>query len=210
MPCSPSEPGDDGGMRLHRLTLFVVPAALTAAVLLAGCVPTDTEDPGAIETPTPTASATPSPTATTAPTNGPVGLPITVSCEQLLPADVVYAYNENFTLQNGYVPAAGTLGAEALRQNGLACAWVHNSNGQLIELSVANLPEPEFTTLANETFTSSNSVPTYGVEGYFLAEGGVGVAQAFSTPYWLVMSSPTFFEPGDAAPLVQAALTALG
>jgi hypothetical protein len=53
-------------------------------------------------------------------------------------------------------------------------------------------------------------VPTYEVEGYFEIDGAVGVAQAITSPYWVAMVSPVFLEPGDAAPLMLSAVTALG
>jgi len=201
--------GNDGGMRPHRLTLFAVPAALATLALLAGCGPTKTVDPGTTSTPSPSATATATPTPKPS-ADAVDGIPIALTCEQIIPAQAMYEFNENFTPKDSYVPAAGTLGAKALAQNGLACAWVHNSNGDLIELSVADIPEPALTTLKNDTFSTSNSVPTYVVEGYFLVEAGIGVAQAFPGEFWIVLSSPVFFEPGDAEPLMRAAISALG
>jgi hypothetical protein len=36
--------------------------------------------------------------------------------------------------------------------------------------------------------------------------GGVGEAQVFQGPYWIVIQSPALFEPGDAAQLVTSVL----
>jgi hypothetical protein len=95
-------------------------------------------------------------------------------------------------------------------QKGLACAWVNQTSGELIEVSVANLPAAHLTQLKNDLVTTSNSVPTYEVEGYFKVNGSTGEAQAFSDPYWIVATSTAFFEPGDAQPIVAAAIAALG
>jgi hypothetical protein len=71
------------------------------------------------------------------------------------------------------------------------------------------LPEPALTDLKNETSTESNSVPTYGVEGYFAVNGGFGQAQAFTGDYWIVIESRDFAEPGDVTPLMEAVVGAL-
>ena len=197
-------------MRPQRSILIAVPTALIALTLLSGCVDEAAPEPDpAASTTAPTTPPTPTPPATT-PAHAPDGVPVTTTCDQLVSAQAMLDYNANFTLLDSYSPAAGSLAAEIVRQNGLACAWVNGSNGSLIEVAVANLPEPHLTTVANELVTTSNSVPTYGVEGYFTAAGGVGTAQAISSPYWLVAVSPTFFEPGDAQPIVAAALAGLG
>lgn len=197
-------------MRQRSLAL-VVPAAAIALALLAGCVPTaDSADPDA--TSTPTASSTPSatPTPSSTPTSAVDGIPITISCDQLIPAQAMYDYNPNFSLKSDYSPAAGSLAAEVATQKGLTCAWVNQTSGDLIEVAVANLPDAHLTQLKNELVTTSHSVPTYDVEGYFILNGSKGEAQAFSDPFWIVATSTAFFEPGDAQPIVAAAITALG
>jgi hypothetical protein len=122
----------------------------------------------------------------------------------------MYDYNSNFGPKPDYTPAAGSLAAEVARQRGLTCAWVNQTSGDVIEIAVANLPEAHLTDLKNTLVTTSYSVPTYGVEGYFILNGSKGEAQAFSDPYWIVATSTAFFEPGDAEPLVKAAIAALG
>ena len=53
-------------------------------------------------------------------------------------------------------------------------------------------------------------VPTYGEEAYFsVGDDGIGVAQVFQGPYWIVAASPVFFEPGDATEIVQSVIDAL-
>ena len=39
--------------------------------------------------------------------------------------------------------------------------------------------------------------------------GGVGEAQVFHGPYWIVIQSPALFEPGDAAQLVASVIANL-
>jgi hypothetical protein len=59
---------------------------------------------------------------------------------------------------------------------------------------------------------ASTLVPTYegADEGYFRAGSGAGTAIVFVRTYWVVLTSQQFTEPGDAADLVHAVITALG
>ncbi len=175
-----------------------------AVLLLAGCVPTDAP------TPTPSqssSSATPTPSPT--PTVDPEGIPITVSCEDLVSAQVMYDFNPNFGLEGEFEPDAGTDAATAVGQNGIACRWVNQTSGEVIDISVANLPDVALTTLRNDLADSSTLVPTYGVEGYFRVAEGVGEAQAIDDPFWIVAVSSAFTEPGEAEPIMAAAIAAL-
>ena len=60
-------------------------------------------------------------------------------------------------------------------------------------------------------FDQSELVPTYGEEAYFTLGGnGVGTAIVFQGPYWIVLESPVFYEPGDATPIVESVIAGLG
>jgi hypothetical protein len=122
----------------------------------------------------------------------------------------MYDYNPNFGIDTGYVPKAGSTAAKILGLNGLACSWINQTSGDTISVSVANLPDSTLTDIKNGLVSTSNSVPTYEVEGYFTVAGGVGAANAFSGSYWISASSADFGEPGDAAPIIAAALSGLG
>ncbi len=192
--------------------MLLLPLAALTILGLAGCAPAATSSTSApTNTPSASASATPtsspSPTATASDVDG---IPMTIGCRDLISDQAIYDYNPNFSLKSDYTPASGSIAAEVVRQNGLACAWVNQTSGELIELAVANLPAAHSTRLKNELVTSSKSVPTYNVEGYFRVDGSSGEAQAFADPYWIVAVSTGFFEPGDAAPIVAAAVKSLG
>lgn len=196
-------------MPARRLALFAAPIALASALLLAGCVPTSSEDPGQGGTsaaPTPTATGTPGPT----PTTEPVITPITIGCDQLISPQAMYDFSQNVALLPSFTPEPGTAAAEAVDLGGLACRWTNQSSGENIDISVANLPADDLTARKNELVQTSNSVPTYEVEGYFEVTDGVGEAQAFDDPYWIAATSVLFAEPGDAQPLVAAAIAGLG
>jgi hypothetical protein len=195
----------------QRPIAIAVPTAIAALLLLAGCVQgQDDADPATSSTPSP--SATPSATPTPSASAGDAidGTPVTVTCNELVTPQAMYDYNPNYSLKADYKPAVGSLAAQVVTQKGLACAWVNQTSGELIEVSVANLPAAHLTQLKNDLVTTSNSVPTYEVEGYFKVNGSTGEAQAFSDPYWIVATSTAFFEPGDAQPIVAAAIAALG
>lgn len=203
------------GFMRTRLLRSALPASLVsllAVALLAGCVP---QSKGTAEQPTPatlatsTASATPTPTPT-ASASDVDGIPMSIPCTELITPQAMYDYNPNFGLEAGHQPVSGSLAAAVLKQNGVACSWINQTSGQRIEIAVAKLPEAHSTALKNELVTTSHSVPTYRVEGYFTLNGSVGEAQAFPDPYWVVATSTAFFEPGDVAPLMASAIKALG
>jgi len=188
-----------------------IAAVLVGALTLSGCV----GNSGA--TPTPSASATkPSagssatPTPTPTPTDPPT--PVTIGCNELLTPDQVYAFNPNFGTAPDYAPKSGTLEKQVGDWKGATCAWSNQTSKILIEIAVAKPPASAMEGLKNAAVTSSQPVPTYGVppevEGYF-KPGTAGEVQLFRGSYWIVATSPAFFEPGDAAPLMQNVLANL-
>lgn len=191
-------------------TALLRPAAVLLAVvataLLTGCVdqgaapvlPTDTASPAATQTTEPTAE----------PTEDPVE-PIEIGCADLVDPDAVYAFDPNYALLGSWVPAAGSAAAEAVAAGGVACQWVRESGSGTIDLSVARLDETDLVAKKNEAFAESQMVPTYGEEAYFEVEGGVGTAIVFQGPFWLVISSVGFAEPGEPTEIIDSALAAL-
>lgn len=123
----------------------------------------------------------------------------------------MYDFNPNFSLITPWTPDAGTPAAEAVAAQGVACRWVNDTSGEAIDVSVAAFDAATLDAKATATYQASTMVPTYGGdEGYFGVTGGVGEAVVFSGSSWLVVRSALFLEPGDAEPLVTAALSALG
>jgi hypothetical protein len=190
--------------------------ALVVAATLAGGVSGCATETAASPTKSPSASApsatpTPEPTKTAEP---PVdSTPITIDCNTLVTPQAMYEINPNLALSESFVPEKGSDAADKAAADGLVCGWVNQTSGETIEVSVASYGDDTLTGLKNGFVTSSTSVPTYGkppVEGYFQLDGDVGEAQVFSGPYWLTAVSTAFFEPGDASPVVQAALAGLG
>ncbi|MFC6357415.1 iron ABC transporter ATP-binding protein [Luethyella okanaganae] len=196
--------------RRARIGLALVPA-IVAIGLLAACTPGTT--PTASPTAAPSDGPSDRPSADPEPTPVPAGTPIPLSCEQLLTADDVYAFNPNFGTAPDYSPTSGSGAAAAVDDKGLACGWLNQTSGELIEIAVAKPSEQQLSTRKNDAAVESSAVPTYGtppeVDGFFTKRAGSGEAQVFRGKYWVVASSPAFFEPGDVQPLIAAVLSHL-
>ncbi len=194
-------------MPAARHAVTPVAVAALAIALLSGCTPTgDPVDPSV----DPSASGTPSVDPSTEPTDEPVGIPVGASCNELVSADTLYAYNPNFGSIDDFTPEDGSAAASALTYQGVACRWQNQTSGDTIDLSVAQLDDDTLTALKNAAFEDSQMIPTYGEEAYFIVESSVGTAQVFQGSYWIVVESAVFFEPGDATEIVQSVLAALG
>ena len=190
-----------------------LPVALVAvaALGLTGCTP-----PGS-SSPTPSATAggasggptvAPVPSASATPTDPPT--PVAIKCDALLTAQQLYAYNPNYGVAPDYEPKSGTHEKQIADWKGTTCAWLNQSGGgATIEIAVAKPPASLMEGLKNAAITEAKPVPTYGtppdVEGYF-KPGTSGEVQIFRGPYWIVADSTAFFEPGDAAVLMQDVL----
>lgn len=173
---------------------------------LAGCTPEPTPTP--TQTPPLSNGSTTAPgeSATPTPTTEAAGTPVALGCDQILTADDVYAFNPNFGTAPDYKPTAGSAAETAVSYEGVACGWLNQTSGEIIEISVAQPNDALTTDLMNTAVTESNPVPTYGtppaVDGFFTNAAGPGEAQVFAGKYWVVAHSVAFFEPGDAQQLI--------
>jgi len=202
-----------------RVPALVVAASALAlgAAALTGCT---TSAPGAGPSSSSSASAAPSPSTTGATPTAAAGYtppplvstPLALDCAALLdPAAGVLP-----TLWPG-LAAADAPDADALddalaqvtEADGTVCDWV-DSAGDHVTVGVAAYDEASLTAIANDLVASSNSVPSYGVEGYFSLHGGTGVARALPTGRLVVAESTTFAEPGSAEPVMSQVLAAVG
>jgi len=190
-----------------RYAVTPVALAALAIALLAGCTPDgDGTDPSS----DPGASGTPTAEPTTEPTDEPIGVPVGVTCDELVSPDTIYIYNPNFGRIDDFTPEDGSAAASALKYQGVACRWQNGTSGENIDVSVAQLDEASLTALKNAAFEDSEMVPTYGEEAYFSVNSGIGEAQVFQGPYWIVAESGAFLEPGDATEIIQSVVAALG
>jgi hypothetical protein len=193
--------------RIVRLATLLAGVAVVGA--LAGCV----EQEAAPHLPTESGAPSEAPTSapTTTPTDDPGGEagPVDISCDDLVDPQAVYDFDPNYGLLDSWTPTGGSAAAEAVAADGIACRWVRESGGGTIDLSVARLDQEDIDAKKNAAFAESQMVPTYGDEAYFEVEGDVGTAIVFQGPYWLVISSVSFAEPGEPTPIIESALAAL-
>jgi hypothetical protein len=195
-------------MRLSRLRVgrLAVGLVLLSTAVLTGCV----DEGEAPPPPSPTASAPPTETPTPTPTPTATATPLSIDCDELVPASVLTGpLFADFHRVGTYVPPSGSAGAQVLEAKGTVCGW-QNSKNQTLMVAVAQLDPATLLAMKNHLVTASHSVPTYEVEGYFQVTSGVGEAQAFLDPYWIVTTSVKYAEPGEAQPVVAATLEALG
>lgn len=197
-------------MQQHTARILAALVIAAAAVTLVGCTPAAKPGPtaSAAETAgggaaTDAPKSTPTPTPTLPPT------PVTLPCDQVVTADQLYAYNPNFSADPGYSPKSGSLEKQIADWKGVTCAWQNQTSGDIVQIAVAQPPADQLEGLKNAAITAAQPVPTYGtppqVEGYF-KPGEAGEVQIFRGTYWIVADSAAFFEPGDAAPLMQSVL----
>jgi hypothetical protein len=194
-----------------------LPSALVVAVVLAlglsACVPQgDVVPSGPSVTRAPTAAPTdaPEPAVTDAPAEGFQSTPVTIDCNALVSPQAVYDYNPNYGYQPDFTPVAGTDVATIAANQGVTCNWVNQTSGETFVIAVAQLSSADLERVRQGIAGKSTAVPGAGDAAYFAASGGVGVAEVFSGPYWIVATSPAFYEFSEPKPLVEAALAALG
>jgi hypothetical protein len=204
--------------RLLRTTLLLATGTVAVVALTAcasgsnpGSSPS-AASPSSTPQSTPDATQTQEPTATPTPTPTAAGTPVTLSCDQVLTLDDIYAFNPSYGTAPGFEPTIAA-GETAADYDGLNCGLLNQSSGGMIEVSVTQPNDVLLAQLKNEAINSSQIVPTYGtppaVEGYFSVAGGPGVAQVFTPTYWITVGSTEFIEPGDAEALVSAAVSNL-
>jgi hypothetical protein len=197
----------------------VLALAGAAAIGLTACTaddpatePTSTSSPSSTPSTEPSPSDSPSVSATPSATPTPTadaGEPVELSCEQLISAQQMYDYNNNFSLSDEFAPAPGSRAASAVEYQGLACEWVNDSSGDTIDIAVAKLSPATIEALTADAASAGKATTAFGVDGYFAVSGDEGRVDAFSDGYWIIADSEFFAEPADAKPLVLDAIAAL-
>ena len=200
-----------------RRTLLITVPLFAAVLLLSGCGPAagpeSTSKPTG--TPRPTTSATPTATATAepdAPTAPQVetGESVGLSCNDVVTPQQIYDYNPNFSIVDGFVPEGGSLAAQAVAANGLACRWMNQTSGATIDVSVAHLDARSNEIRKEFLASNSTSVSSFGPDGYF-DQGDTGsAAQAFPGEFWVTAASVAFFTAEDAVAIMGNATAAVG
>ena len=197
---------ENGAMAFRLRAIPAVIALSASALLLSACVPAEPDPVGPNPTrtidPDNTPTAAPEPTVTGTP--DPEATPVDIACGELISPQAMYDFNPNFLLLNSFTPAAGSAAAAAIESQGVACRWENSTSGVTIDVAVAQ-PAPG----RIDGLKADAGAAAAGFDGYFAVTGGTGTAQVFSGSYWATLSSPAFFESGDAVQLVAEVRAAL-
>lgn len=192
-----------------------LPAVLTVAAVLAlalsGCVPNGPASP------TPTSSRSesgggPAVTPSQEPSEPAEALPatpVTIDCNELVSLQAVYDFNPNYGNQPDFTPSSGSDAATIAASEGTACNWVNQTSGETFIVAVAQ-PAPDQLAAVRSAAEAGTPASGLGDAAYFSSAGGVGEAQVFAGPYWLVAASSAFYDLTTAKPLLDSALSALG
>lgn len=195
--------GDNEGMRT------ALAPAITVAVLLAlaGCtpVPAPSATSSASPSSSPSGSSSPSASPSSDPDEAP-DLPVP-TCEELVSPEAMYDYNSNVALTPDYTPPAGGMVAR-VAETGVSCGWVNLSSGEVIAIAIG-VPTPSSRDAFAAEFSGWGAEQWGGTAGYFGVIGGEGSAAVISDGYVIVSVSSTYLESGDAAPIVEAALSSI-
>lgn len=202
-------------------TLFVLAVLGTATLGLSACGtdqdpssstnPPTTPSATPTQTPTPTTAPTEEPSATPTPTETPTNSPepVGLSCDQLITPQALYDFNSNYAPDDDYRPKSGSAAASIVSFDGVACSWVNQTSGEVLNVAAAKASESVLNDQENKTEATSTEVGNFGDDGYFTTSGDFGIATVFTDDYWLVAESDAFLEAGDAQQIVESALTAL-
>ncbi len=185
--------------------MIAITLVCAAALGLAGCAP---EDHTLSPSPSPSAPATLAPGEGTLPPE-PANETIGINCTALISDQVVYDWGSgNFALEAGFTPEAGSSAAQMADEGGLACRWINLTSQETVDVAVSIPTDGTLAAARDAAATAGSAAPELGDAFIHVAEG-VGYVDVFSGGYWLNLKSTWFSEPGDAKPLVEAAVAAL-
>lgn len=190
---------------LSRVAMSSV-SVVTITLGLAACSapspnPTATEAPNTSTVITPTESPTP--------TAAGDSVAWQQECENLMPSNVVYAWNPNYSLDNNASPAAGSSWDIVTQLQGTNCNYVNQSSNNALTISVAQLTDSGVGILENQI---SGSLPNLGNDPqggrqYFGTVAGSGVYEMFATnKFWITIAGPDIASADDIAALKQQIL----
>ena len=179
---------------------------VSSALLLAGCAGT---------TPEPTSSPSSSKTAVSTPTpsaSEPAGdyIPFAQDCANLIPNDIVFAFNPNYVFDNSATPPVGSSFDMVKTLEGTNCTFTNQSSGAALTISVANPTATTKSILEEQSLGTLTQVDVNGVPGYFGKIGGSGVVQVYTANnFWVTIAGPEISSPEDVASLMNAVLSYL-
>lgn len=157
------------------------------------------------------ASAIPTPT-----TPAPVldeSKPIYKTCSELISIEALYDFNPNYAYDASKTPESGSLGAKAKEKSGVFCSYVNLSNGDRLDVSVAQFSPISISDWTKTVTENSRPTDAYGASpgilGFFSRSKNEGVSQAIQGNNWVAITSSTFYEAVDSVPLMSIVLNSL-
>jgi hypothetical protein len=187
-------------------TSVVTSLVVATAFLLTACQSSGPEPTTAPPAPI-VSSATPTPTA-----SQPEGdyFPFEQDCADLIPNDVVFAFNPNYVFDESATPAAGSSFDMVKTLEGTNCTFINQSSGATLTVSVAHPTATSKAILEEQTAVTLAQVDLNGVPGYFGKIAGSGIVQVFtSNNYWVIIAGPEISTTEDVASLLNAVLSYL-
>lgn len=184
---------------MPSLPRLVVAVTLGCALMLTGCTQGDH-----VLTPV---NTPPTGEGTFDPGSDPVNESVGINCRELVSDQVVYDWgNGNFSLSVDYEPTAGSAAAQVVAEGGLACSWVNLTSSETVDIAVASASSDDLATAASTAAAAGEPAPVISDNAYF--DGGH--VDVFTDRYWITADSTWFGSADDAAPLLTAAIAALG
>lgn len=136
--------------------------------------------------------------------------PIYKACSELISIEALYDFNPNFAYDTSISPDSGSLGAKAKDKSGVFCSYVNLSNGDRIDVSVAQFSPISISDWTKKIAETSRPTDAYGASpgilGFFSRSNNEGVSQAVQGNTWVAITSNTFFEAVDSVPLMSQVL----
>lgn len=116
-----------------------------------------------------------------------VGIPVDLTCEQLLSPQAIYDYNPNVGTDPDYTPSA--LAQQALQYGGVACGWINQSSSVKVEVAIAQFDTSSLNSVRDAAASKTGAVSLEDVAGTLRTTAAGGVAEAFIGGYWIIIES---------------------
>ncbi|MSW97366.1 MAG: hypothetical protein F2808_03170 [Actinobacteria bacterium] len=137
-------------------------------------------------------------------------IPFTQDCANLIPNDVVFAFNPNYVFDNSATPAVGSSFDMVKTLEGTNCTYTNQSSGAALTVSVAHPTATTTAILEEQSLGTLAQVDLNGVPGYFGKIAGSGIVQVYTANnYWVTIAGPEVSAPEDVATLMNAVLSYL-
>ena len=178
--------------RVH--TLVVTSLVATTVLLLTACQ-SSTPQPTVSPEPTVVESVAPTPSETT-----PAGdyYPFAADCAELMPDEIIFAFNPNYVLDNSAATASASSADLVQAMEGTTCNFINQSSQAALTISVAHLTPISIQVLEEQAVSSFSSIEVGGQSAFFGTVAGSGILQVFTeNNFWYTVAGPEVSAPED-------------